>query len=588
MDEIRSAWRRLWATRGFLALAVFTMALGIGATTAVFGVASRVLLRPLPYADPTGLVMIWNHWIGWPSTWISEAEFVDYRDKSRSFSDVGVYYDDARNLTGGTAPERIHVGIASAGVFAALGARPLRGHVITSEEDQPGAPRVALISQGLWIRRFAADPAIVGRQLLLDDSSTTIVGVMPSEFRLPLDFGSDPTDVWIPLRLGPVNASVRGGHYLNLVARLGHGAAPAAADAEVQSLAAQMKATYHYPPEFGAFTRSVTSQVVGDIRPTMLLLGAAVFFVLLIACANVANLLLARAYGRQREVALRATLGASRWRIIRQLIAEGLLLSFVSGCIGLVFAFVGVHVLAAIAPVSIPRIRGVGIDAPVAIFALTASLLTGLLCSLAPALYSTRVDLHTALKEVGRGATADRAGDRLRRVLVSVEVALSIILLVGAGLLIKSYSRLTAVDPGFDPSHVLSVRVSLPASRYPDNTLIRALYTRVLEQVRALPGVGAAGLVRVLPMTDIMGDWSFMVEGQQTGRAQFPTAGDWQVVSPRLFQRDADRDSPGTRFQAGRRCACGWRRHCQRGAGPTHSDDRSHCRATHSDGGWLR
>ena len=535
MDEIRSAWRRLWATRGFMALSVSTMALGIGATTAVFSIASSVLLRPLPYAAPDRLVMIWNHWTGWPATWISEAEFVDYQEKSRSFSDVGAFFTDGRNLTGGGTPERVQIGFASAGVLSALAARPTRGHLFSAEEDRPGAPRVALISHGLWIRRFGGDPAVVGHQLLLDDSSTTIIGVMPADFRLPLDFGSDPTDLWVPLRLGPVNRSMRGGHYLNLVARLRPGVSPSAADAEVRALAAQMKATYDYPPEFGAFTKSVSSQILGDIRPTMVLLGAAVSFVLLIACANVANLLLARAYGRQREVALRATLGASRWRIVRQLLSEGLVLSAVSGCVGLLLAFGGVHVLSAIAPISIPRIRGAGIDLPVTMFALGASLITGLACSLVPAIYAARVDLHMALKEVGRGATADRAGDRLRRLLISAEVALSVILLVGAGLLIKSYGRLNAVNPGFDPSRILSVRVSLPVSRYPDNPSVHALFARALEHVRALPGVDAAALVRVLPMTDVMGDWAFMLEGQPATGPRFPTAGDWQVVSPQYF-----------------------------------------------------
>jgi putative ABC transport system permease protein len=359
---------------------------------------------------------------------------------------------------------------------------------------------------------------------------------MPQDFRLPLDFGADPIDVYVPFRLGQVNLALRGGHYLYVLARLRPGVTQSAADAEVRAMAEKMAQEYTYSPEFGAFTRPVIGQVLGEIRPTMMLLGAAVFFVLLIACANVANLLLARAHSRQREMALRATLGANRWRIMRQLLVEGLLLAMAGGCVGLALAFAGVHAITALAPTSIPRIRGAGIDASVLAFAIAASLTTGLACSLLPAAYSTRVDLHIALKETGRGATADRVGDRMRSGLVTIEVALSVILLIGAGLLIKSYARLSAVKPGFDASGVLTVRLSLPATRYPDNRSVHAFYARALDRLKTIPGVDGVAFVRALPMTGEMGDWSFMVEGQQTGRTRFPNAGDWQVVSPDYFR----------------------------------------------------
>ncbi len=537
MRALQYAWRRLWSTRGVTALAMLTMTLGIAATTAVFSVANAVLLRPLPYPDPAGLVMIWNHWTGWPSTWLAEAEFLDYRDKARSFSAVGAFTGDSRNLTGGDTPERVRVGIASAGVFTALGTHPQIGRVYSVTEDRPGGARVAVISDGLWRRRFAADPNILGKSILLDDSISTVIGVMPPGFQLPLDFGADPMDLWLPLALGPVNPTMRGGHYLNAIARLRPGVTPAAAEAEVQAMGRQMIADYPgaYAPEFGAFARSVTSQVLGDIRPTLVLLLAAVACVLLIACANVTNLLLSRAHARQREIVVRTALGASPARLVRQLLSEGLLLSLTSGAIGLALAAAALRGFAAIAPATIPRVTGVGVDLTVVLFITGVSCLTGIGCALAPALHAIGADLHTVLKTAGRAVTIDRAGDRLRRALIAGEVALSVVLLIGAGLLLKSFARLHAVDPGFSPANVLTVRVSVPAARYPDNQSVRAFYQTAVQRLGSLPGVTAAGLVRVLPMTDIMGDWGFAVEGRKTDK-QFAYAADWQIVSPDYFR----------------------------------------------------
>ena len=531
---------RTFRLRGPTVVATLTMALGIAATTAVFSVANGVLLRPLPYADPAGLVMVWDHWNGSPATWLSEPEYLDYRDRARSFATVGALVSDSRNLTGGDAPVRVRVGVASAGVFAALGARPERGRLYSTEEDVAGGPRVALISDGLWRRRFNADPATVGRPISLDDSATTVIGIMPEGFQLPLDFGASPMDVWLPLALGPVNIARRGGHYLNVIARLRPGVTPAAAEREVRRLGAQMVTDYpgQYPPQFGASTRGIESQVVGDIRPTLVLLLAAVGCVLLIACANVANLLLSRAHARQREIVVRTALGASPGRIVRQLLGEGVLLSLQSGALGLVLAVAAVHGLAAAAPATIPRIAGVGIDGTVVLFALALSFATGIGCALVPALQATRVDLNLALKGAGRAMTSDRAGGRLRRALIAGEVALSVLLLIGAGLVLKSFWRLHDVDPGFSARQVLTARISLPVSRYADAGAVRAFYRRVADEVRALPAVSSAGLVRSLPMTDVMGDWGFDVEGRPrralTGQSAY--AADWQVVSPGYFR----------------------------------------------------
>ena len=509
--------------KGVTAIAVLTMALGIAATTAVFSVANGVLFRPLPYANPAGLVMIWDRWVGWPSTWASNADFVDFRDKARSFSAVGAFTYDTRNLTGGDLPELVRVGQASAGVFDALGTAAERGRLYTTNEDQPGASRVAVISDGLWRRRFGGDPGIVGRQILLDDSSTTVVGIMPADFQMPLDFGAEPMDVWVPLALGPVPPVPRGGHYLNVVARLRPGVTPDAADREVRAMAERMVADYpsQYSPDFGAFVRPMASQVLGDVRPTLALLLGAVACVLLIACANVASLLLARAHSRQREIAIRSALGASPGRLVRENLVEAQTLALVSGVIGVILAFGAVRVIAATAPATIPRIRLVGIDGTVLAFALLVSMLTGLACGLVPGFHVSRSNLNV------RGPT----GERVRRALIAAEVALSVVLLVGAGLLLQSFARLERVDPGFSPDHVLTARVNLPRAKYADNSAIRAFYRRATDQVRALPSVTAAGLVRVLPMTDIMGDWDIMLPGSN---ARY--AADWQVISAEYFR----------------------------------------------------
>ena len=538
MQDVRYAWRRLVATPVVSTVAILTMALGIGTATTVFSVADGVLLKPLPYKDPGRLVMIWDHWTGWPATWISNPELLEYQENTQLFAAAGGFYDDSRNLTGGQTPDRVHTGVASAGVFRALGVAPELGRVYTDDEDHEGGPRVAVISDALWRRRFNSDPHVVGQPILLDDSSTVVIGVMPPGYQLPLEFTGDPVDLWVPLALGNVDRTVRGGHYLNLVARLRAGVTERAADEGVQAMARHMVAEYPagYPPNFGAFTRSVSSQVLGEVRPTVVVLTTAVGFVLLIACANVANLLLARAFARQREMAVRASLGASPWQIMRQLLTEAGVLAGLSGSAGILFAVLGVHLVAADAPRTVPRIAGIGVDVPVLLFALLVTVATGLVCGILPALHAARPDLHTAFKETLRGAAANRRGERARRALIVAEVAMSVMLLVGAGLLTRSFVRLLSVDPGFDPADVVTAHLSLSVATYPTNEAVRAFYRDVEERARALPGVASAAVVRVLPMTTVMGDWSFRVEGRPVIPGQQDGAGDWQVVSEDYFR----------------------------------------------------
>jgi putative ABC transport system permease protein len=539
IDHLRYAWRRARGTPVVSLVAVLTMTLGIGAATAVFSVANAVMFRPLPYANPDRLVMIWNRWTGWPATWLSPPEFLDYRDQARSLSDLGAWFDDTRNLTGGDVPERVHIGVVSAGIFPTLGVAPVLGRVFTVDEDHRGGPRVAVISERLWRRKYNADPTVLGRQILLDDSSTTVVGVMPASFQLPLDFVGDPIDVWVPLALGNVDRTDRGSHYLTLVGRLRRGVTVDAADREVQGMAQQMIVDYprSYSPQFGAFTRTVTNQVIGDIRPTLVVLTAAVGFILLIACANVANILLARAHARQREIAVRASLGASTRDLMVQLLTESGLVAAVSGGAGTLLALVSTHLVASDMPRNVPRIATVGVDGHVLLFAVAVTVVTGLVCGLAPAWHATRLDLHAALKEASTGGSpVDAGGERVRRAVIAGEVALSVVLLVGAGLLVHSFARLEQVDPGFDPGSVLTAHVSLPVAKYSTNVAVRAFYRDVVEGARALPGVTDAAVVRVLPMTRIMGDWSFRIEGRSAPMGQDNAAGDWQVVSPSYFQ----------------------------------------------------
>ena len=537
-DNLRYAWRRARTTPIVTGIAVLTIALGIGAATTVFSVADTVVFRPLPYPQPDHLVIIWDHWTGWPATWLSDAEFLDYQDKARSFAAVGAGYDDWRNLTGGDRPDRVHVGVVSRSTFDVLQVPPLMGRVFTADEDHRGGPRVAVMSDRLWRQRYNADPAIIGHQLMLDDSSTTVIGIMPPGFQMPLDFAGDPIDLWMPLALGDVDRTVRGGHYLTSIARLRPGVTLQAANREVVSMAQQMTVDYPrgYSPEFGAFTRSTSSQVIGPIRPTVLVLTAAVGLVLLIACANVANILLARAHARQREIAVRAALGASAGDIATQLLTESVLLAVISGGIGMLLAVVGTHLVAAYVPRDVPRIAAVTLDPRALVFATIAIAATGLLCGLAPAWHAMRLDLIEALKDAGAGGSRiDRRGERARRVLIATEVALSVMLLVGAGLLVRSFARLMQIDPGFQPSDVLAARISLPKAKYATNDAVRAFYRQAIEQSRALPGVEDAAAVRVLPMTDVMGDWGFRIEGQPAAAGQ-SAAGDWQVVSPSYFQ----------------------------------------------------
>ncbi|HEX3236411.1 MAG TPA: ABC transporter permease [Gemmatimonadales bacterium] len=542
-SDLRYAFRGMRQRPGFAAVAVLTLALGIGATTAIFSVVNGVLLRPLPYQRPEQLVMIW----GWreqkAQAELSVPEYCEMREQAHSFQGVAAFAGGSVNLTGSGTPERLQMGYVTAEALPLLGVAPAIGRGLTTDDDLPGHSPVVLLSDGVWRRRFGADRSVIGRTVILDDATTTIVGVMPPGFQLPLHFAGSEMELWGPLQLDPAtDRSVRGWHFLQMIGRLRPGVDAAAAEREVAGLAHRMRDAYpnDYLPGFTASVRPVDDQVVGAARPAILLLLGAVGLLLLIACANVASLLLARAESRQREMALRSALGAGRGRIVRQLITESVALATIGGLVGLLLAAWGVRGLILAAPSSVPRLGAIEVDGWVLTFAAAASLSAALLFGLVPVLHAGRVDLATTLAEGGRWGSSGAAGQRFRRGLVVGQIALALVLLIGAGLLVQSFLRVRGVDPGFDPEHLLTARIELTSVRYPHSPEIRALYDNLLRRVRAIPGVTSAAAVRALPMTgqtDI-GDWSFVIEGAFSTP---PAPGDWhpadwEVVTPDYFR----------------------------------------------------
>ena len=541
-QDIRYALRGLRQRPGFTLVAVLTLALGIGANTAIFSVVNGVLLRPLPYERPERLAMIWGHRNQEPLAELSVPEYWDLRERTHTLSGVAAFADGNINLTGTGTPERIRAGYFTANTTALLGVAPAIGRGFTAEEDLPGGPSVVLVGDGLWRRRFGADPKVVGRVLTLDDTPTTVIGVMPPDFQLPTHFAGAPKELWAPMQLDPaINRGVRGWHFLEVIGRLRDGVALDAASAEMSGLMRGMLAVYpmEYTSEFDGSATAVRQTVVGDVRPALLVLLGAVALLLLIACANVAGLLLARSEERQREIALRTALGAGRSRLVRQLLTESLLLAATGGLFGLLLAVWGVQGLVLAAPPSVPRLDAIGIDLRVLGYTLGVTLLTGILFGLAPAWHTVRGDLTGALTDGGRAGTTGRGRQRVRQVLVTGQVAIALVLVTGAGLLVQSFLRLRQVDPGFVPERLLTARVELSPVRYQANDVKRRFYENLLERLRSIPGVRSAATARALPMTGKLeiGDWSFVLEGQAAS-PPLPSdwhPADWQVVSPGYF-----------------------------------------------------
>ena len=534
-QDVTAALRALRRTPAFTAAAVFTLALGIGATATIFTVVNAVLLAPLPYAEAERRVALWNRWTGFDKTWLSELEVVDYRRLPRTLEAVAAWSSGQANLTGGGEPVRVGYAEVTPNTFAVLGARPLTGRTFADGEDRDGLDRVVIISHALWQSYFGGASDTVGRELQLDGSTRTIVGVMPSGFRLPTDFGEDaaePSQLWVPLFLDPASTD-RGSHGYYAAAVLTPGASPAQASAELRAIAARWTKEGLYPEsdDFHTYAVPLEEDVRGTIRPILLLLSAAVACLLLIACANVANLLLVRAEGRQRELAVRMAIGAGPWRITRQLLTESLVLAMLGTVVGVAIAFAASRLIQALDPASLPRLGSVTVDLRVLGFTAFVGTVTTVFFGLAPVTRAWRLQLTDALRDGGASATAGGRRQRIRGLLVIGETALAVVLVIGAGLMIRSIDALQRIELGFDPRNVLTMRVALPPATYATPQQVTGTFERLLQRVRALPGVERAGLMRSLPLGTTIGDSGFMVEGYvPPDPGAFPK-GDWQVVS---------------------------------------------------------
>jgi predicted permease len=506
IKDVRHAMRMLAKSPGFAMVAILTLALGIGANTAIFSVVNTIVLRPLAYKDSDALVNIWGRFEreGIAQNWISEPEYWDLRDRNDSFAEIAAYtLGGGANLTGGEgAPVHVSRARATANLFPLLGQTAMLGRTFGADEDQPGQSHFALLSYAIWQAAFGADANIVSKPVQLDGDTYTIVGVLPKQFTL-----GGKQDIWLPLALDRTKPDNRGSHGLRVVARLKSGVDARQASASLSRLASDLRRIY--PDNYGQgaekgfdlYLVPVKEQLVGALRPGLLVLLGAVVFVLLIACANMANLLLARATAREKELAIRAALGAGRSRLVKQLLTESVMLSLAGGLLGLFVASWGVAALQAIVPENTPRIDEVQIDSTVLAFTFGVSVLAGVFFGLVSGWHVTRADLRESLSDAGRGTSASGRGRHLRSALVISELALAVLLLAGAGLLVRSFNRLLQVSPGFQTQHLLTMELSLPAKAYPDGVMVQNFYSRLLSNIRSVPGVRAVGAVSEMPMT---------------------------------------------------------------------------------------
>ena len=513
MDTLRQdflyALRRLLKNPGFTAVAVLTLALGIGANTAIFSVINAVLLRPLPYPEADRLVGVYQVWKGERNV-MSPANFLDIRAQSQTLADAAAVDSGEYTLTGAGDPIRLRGSEVSASFFDVLRARPLLGRTFAPDENEPGKDKVAVLGYGLWQQRFGGRTDLPGTSISVDGTPRTVIGIMPPGFSYPSD-----QELWIPIEYTDSTRGARGAWYLNVIARLERGVSPEQSASEIATLGTTLERQYpRENTDVGLTTFPLQEALVGDLRPALLVLIGAVGFVLLIACANVANLLLARAAARETELAVRTAMGAGRGRLVRQLLTESLVLGTLGGLAGLLIAFWGCDALVALQPDGIPRLNEIAIDRNVVLFTGGIALVTGLFFGAIPAIQMTRGSLAASLKEGGRGNMAAHGSARMRAALVVAEMGLAVMLLAGAGLLIKSFGRLQAVDPGFQPDQTLSFELSLPRTTYEQDAQVAAFYDRLLDRVRSLPGVRSAGAVMGLPLSGMRFNISFRVQGR--------------------------------------------------------------------------
>jgi len=531
-QDLRFGARTLARNPGFACVAVLTLALGVGANAAIFSVVNAVLLRPLPWGEPDRAVMIWSRWTAFDKTWVSDGEVNGYRKESNTLADVAAWDDGQVNLTGDGEPERVAYAGVTANLFSVLGVSPIKGRVFTPAEDLRNGPRVVILGYGLWQRRYGGDPNIVGRRIQIDAEAYEVVGVMPADFVLPTDFQNPaPSALWTPEGWDHTSTD-HGSHGYYAAARLKPGVTAVQARDDLHALAQRWTQQGLYPAQMGFDTvvLSLRDEVVGTVRRAIWLVFGAVGFLLLIACANVANLLLARAEARQREIAVRSALGAGFARVMRQLMTESLVLAGVSAAVGLVLAALGIWALALWSPASVPRVGGVAVDWRVLAFTIVVALTTTIVFSLAPAVRLLRADVTDAMKEGGANATIGSGRRRFRDALVVAETALAVVLLIGAGLMLRTLWSLQHIDLGFTPSGVLTARIALPDATYRQTEQVVGFYSRLIDRLQATPGITAAGAARSLPLGSTIGDFGLQVDGYVPPPGT-NAKGDWQIIT---------------------------------------------------------
>ncbi len=549
LQEIRFAFRSLTKTPGFTLIAIVTLALAIGANTAVFSLVDALLFRPLPFHEPSRLALIVQHFhsMGLEKIPMSAPEFRDYEQRVGSFERIGAFTTANYNLASGDQPERVPAALVTDGVFDPLGIKPVRGRTFTGEECQVGRDNVVVISARLWKRRFNSDSNIVGNQIALDGRNYTVVGVMPESFDFPIRLYnvavasfSERADLWCPLAFTEEQMQARYSRNLVAIARLRDSATFHSAEAEMETVNAQMRRENpnRYPSgtSFGADVLQLQELTTAPVRSMSLILVAAVGLVLVIGCANVGTMLLARATAREREFAIRVALGANRWAIVRQMLVESVMLALAGGSLGVLTAGWSVNVLKRIGAQTVPRLGDVNLDLTVLLVTLVVAIGAGLLFGLIPALTTARPELSGALKEGGRGTSEGRRHNLARTVLVIAEVALALVLLTSASLLIKSFARLQQVDPGFNPQNVLTMELTLPSLSYPKPENIIHFSDELVRRAASVPGVTAAAITDILPLSGNNSDWSFAIEGRPIAPREPGPDEEIRHVSPDYFR----------------------------------------------------
>jgi len=543
-QDLKYAFRILFKHPLVTAVAVLTLALGIGANTAIFSVLNAVVLRPLPYGDPDRLVMLWETIAGNDKRSVAPGNYNDWRAQNNSFSEMAGMFCGNFNLTGDGEPERVNGSTVTSNLMSTLGVSAQLGRTFQSEDDHHQDRPLVIIGDALWHRRFGADKAIVGRTIAIDESSYTVVGVMPPGFNYPV-----LSDVWV---LGRDRTAVsmslisqfpqndwtheRDAHFINVVGRLKPGVTLAQAQSDIAGISRRLE--HEFPDTnagLGSNVISLHTQIVGNVKSLLSILLGAVAFVLVIACTNVASLLFARATQRDREFAIRRAVGASRWRLVRQLLTESIVLSLAGGVAGLALSVEAVDLFIKLSPGDIPRLSEASVDLRLLGFTFLVSMLTGIAFGLWPALHATSGSLNQSLKDAGSKASEGKRRRRSRNVLIVTELALAQVLLIGAGLLIMSYVRVSRIDPGFNSDHVLSAKIAPSASKYPNAKSRIQFYSRVLEQLRTLPGVSSVGMVMNLPLSGSGMNRGFKVEGRPDPKPDEKVAMDYQVVSHDYF-----------------------------------------------------